>query len=206
MSAWEIVRHQVAVAGTVTDAETGNPLRGVDVTITSGPAAFLDMIALREVQAGKRWAGLTERTDRTRTRADGHYHFVDLPNGGYTLEVAWPAAGSRFAAATVTFTITRNPDETINRVAADVSLDPTTVSGTITEQGGTDPVVLAEVLLKGSGERTFSDSNGHYVLAGLETGARTVLVSAKNYESATETVVLATAGSAQTADFSLTPK
>lgn len=206
MSAWELVRHQVAAAGTVTDTVTGNPLRGVDVTLTDGPAAFLDMIALRAVQAGKRWSNLAERPDRTRTRADGHYHFMDLPNGGYTLEAAWPGAGSRFAVVTTTFTITRNPDETINRVAADISLDPTTLSGTITDKDSTDPVVMAEVRLQGSGERAFSDSSGHYVLAGLEVGTRTVLVSAQNYESAAQTVALTPAGSTQTVDFLLTSK
>ena len=41
MSAWEIVRHQVAVVGTVSDTRSSEPLGGVDVRITDGPQAFL---------------------------------------------------------------------------------------------------------------------------------------------------------------------
>ena len=179
------------------------PLGGIDVTITSGPQQFLHMIGLRERQFQNRWASLVERPDRTRTRADGHYHFLDLPDGAYTLDVSWPAMGSCFGSAEYSFSITRTPDETINRVVADIALAPTTLMGTVTDENS-DPVLMAEVLIRGSNERTFTDSDGQYLLTGLEIGTRTVLVTSKNHGNASQTVVFAQAGSAQTVNFSLT--
>jgi hypothetical protein len=46
MSEWEVVRHQVAVAGRVSDAQTGRSLGGVQVKITNAPAAFLDPMVI----------------------------------------------------------------------------------------------------------------------------------------------------------------
>ena len=46
-------------------------------------------------------------------------------------------------------------------------------------------------------------SPGQYLLAGLETGARTVLVSAQGYQPASQTVSLSQAGVEQTLDFTL---
>ncbi|MGO9272717.1 MAG: hypothetical protein ACLQOO_21190 [Terriglobia bacterium] len=51
-------------------------------------------------------------------------------------------------------------------------------------------VTLAEVRVKGSGERAFSDAQGQYVLAGVEPGQRTVLVFAQGYRPAFKAIVL----------------
>ena len=70
--AWEVSRRTVSVAGRVTDARTGRSINGVHVKIASGS---------------------TRST--TRTGADGHFHFLDLPDGQYTLTASLPGFGLR---------------------------------------------------------------------------------------------------------------
>lgn len=40
---------------------------------------------------------MTERPDRTTTGADGHFHFMDLPNGDYEIRVTAPGAEQEVA-------------------------------------------------------------------------------------------------------------
>ena len=68
--AFETFRHRAAIAGRVTDAQTGKPLPGARVAITSGPEVF--------------------------TAGDGFYRFLDLPAGTYTLTASLPGSGSRY--------------------------------------------------------------------------------------------------------------
>ena len=69
---------------------------------------------------------------------------------------------------------------------------------------------MAEVKVKGGGERTFSDAEGNYLLTGLEAGLngapRTVIVtvSAQGFQPATQNVPVAHAGSVQNLDVVLT--
>ena len=70
--AWEVNRRTVSVAGRVTDARTGRSINGVHVKIASG-----------STRSG------------TRTGADGHFHFLDLPDGQYTLTASLPSSGLR---------------------------------------------------------------------------------------------------------------
>jgi hypothetical protein len=88
--------------------------------------------------------------------------------------------------------------------AADMALAPTTLKGRITDQES-NPVAMAEVRVKGSGERAFSDGQGQYLLTGLEVGQRTVLVSAPGYQPASQTALLNAAGTVQTLDITLVP-
>ncbi len=203
MSAWEIVRHQVAITGSVTDAQTGKAIDKAQIEITDGPSEFLDFVAARSKQYGTQWESMVERLDRTRTAADGHFHFMDLPDGEYTLTASLPGSGSRYGTAENSATVTRDADGNINRTAVEIPLPPTALKGRITEQGTTDPVVMAEVRLKGSGERTFSNSEGRYLLAGLETGERTVLVSAQGYQPTSQAALFNQAGTEQTLHFVL---
>ena len=83
MSKWLIlkgVRHQVAIAGQVTDAQTSLPIRGALVRIAAAPEEFTHWLAVRSIQYGDRWAAMLERPDQTLTAADGHCHVsVHLP-------------------------------------------------------------------------------------------------------------------------------
>jgi hypothetical protein len=184
----ESTRHQVAIAGNVTDAQTGAPIGRARVEISSGPAAFTDRLALQAKQYGERWVAMEERPDRTRTAADGHFHFLDLPAGDYTLIASLPGSGTRYDTAQAEATVSRDAEGTIAMARLDIALPPTALKGQITNQGSGDPVVMAEVRMKGSGERTFSDGEGRYLLAGLEAGERVMLVSAQGYESSRRNV------------------
>ena len=74
----EPTRHQVAVAGQVTDKETGRAVSRAQVAITTAPSEFQDWLAIKKIQYGERWDSMTERPDRTQTAADGYYYFMDL--------------------------------------------------------------------------------------------------------------------------------
>ncbi len=197
------IRHQVAIAGQVADAQTSKSLSGARVEITAAPAEFNDFLKNYAIQFGKRWTSLAERPDRMNTRADGSFRFMDLPDGQYTLKVSLPGAGSRYGTAQATVNVTRNAQGKITRATANFLLPPTTVKGRIANQNG-EALAMVEVRVKGSGERAFSDAQGQYLLAGLEAGTRTLLVSAQGFQPAAQNVTLAQAGVTQTVDVNLT--
>jgi hypothetical protein len=179
----EQTRHQVATAGHVSDAQTGQAILGADVSVKN---AAQDVVA------------------RARTAADGHYHFLDLPDGQYTLEASLPDAGSRYGMAQAQATVTRGGGGKIRLTVADMALPPTTIKGQITGPGAT-PIILAEVRVKGSGERALTDAGGRYALIGLEVGVRTALVSARGYQPASATVQLSVAGAEHVVNVALVP-
>jgi hypothetical protein len=210
--AWQVARHKVGIAGRVVDAETAKPIAGVDVTITAMPAAFKKTVEIAAIQYGKRWPTIVDRPDQTRTREDGLFYFMDLPNGKYTLSASLPGSGKRYSSTQETATVAR--DAKGNVVIKDakgdivktvkVVLRPTAVKGKVTGSGHKNGVVLAEVRVRGSGERAFSDAQGQYVLAGIEPGKRTILVFSHGYRPDSKIVALDAPGATVIHDFSLT--
>ncbi|HSB70750.1 MAG TPA: carboxypeptidase-like regulatory domain-containing protein [Candidatus Methylomirabilis sp.] len=204
MSEWVVVRHMVAVAGRVLDAQSGKPVGGARVKITAGPSAFTTWLATSARQHETRWAVMEERPDQTRSRGDGHFHFMDLPDGAYTLTATVPESGSRFGEAGGTATVSRNAEGHISPGRVEIHLPPTTVKGLITGQDDA-PVVMAEVRMTASGERVFTDGQGRYLLTRLEAGARRVEVTARGYQQASRTAGLNEAGAVLILDVSLVP-
>jgi hypothetical protein len=196
------IRHQAVIAGRVTQGQTGRPLSNALVMITAGPPEFTDLLALKAVQHGRHWESLQNRPDRTRSAADGHFHFLNLPDGQYTLEVSVPGWGSRYGITQAPATVSRNPDSTVNLATVNPVVQPTTIRGRVTNQEG-DPVVMAAVQLQGSGERAYSDAQGNYRLLAVETGARTVGASASGFETVSHQVSLLEAGGEQVQDITL---
>jgi hypothetical protein len=84
-SDWEIIRRQVAIGGRIQDKDD-QPMTGVQVTLTSMPKGFKQLVeaASGAVEAG--WDELEQRMDRVTSRIDGIYYFLDLPEGKYTLK------------------------------------------------------------------------------------------------------------------------
>jgi carboxypeptidase family protein len=203
MTLWETVRHQAAITGRVTDAQLIRPLGGARVRISAGPAAFMNWLAIHALQYEDTWATLTERPDQKKTAADGHFHFMDLPNGQYTLVASLPDTGNRYGTAQVQASVSRDANGHIAMAISDIALSPTTIKGKVTGPSAAN-IMMAKVQIQGSGEQTFSDSQGRYLLTGLETGARTVLVSAQGFQSSSRAVTLGSAGLVQTVDFTLT--
>jgi hypothetical protein len=157
MVTWQEIRHQAAIAGRLSDGQTGRPIGGAEIRIIAGPPEFANLLALLAVQHGDRWPRLRQRLDLTRTADDGHFHFLDLPDGQYTLEASIPGQGSRYGTAQSTAQVSRNPDTSINLATVNPVIQPTTVSGRVTNQSG-DPVTMAAVQIQGSGERAFTDT------------------------------------------------
>lgn len=205
MSQWlkvEPTRHQVAIAGQVTDSQTGRALAEAQVYIIAAPAQFNHALALKALQYGGQWEAMPGRPDRTLAAQDGHFHFMDLPDGNYTLEAKQPGLGTRYGISKVKITISRDDDGHITMAQADMKLAPTTLKGQVTDETG--PVAMAEVRVVGSGERTFTNEQGNYLLAGLEVGKnRKITISAKGYQAASQVVTFNAAGVIETLDFSL---
>src|SRR5262245_11383861 len=111
MSAWMIweepIRHQVALCGIAVDGRTAQPLGGVEVRISAMPQSFADRLKLKALQY-PRWDKLDERPDRTVTRSDGGFRFLDLPDGDYTLKLTLPGALHRYGPVEKTFTVARD--------------------------------------------------------------------------------------------------
>lgn len=204
MIQWEVIRHQVAIGGRVTDSQTGRSLDRAQVRFTSAPAALADKLSILAKMYGTRWASMLERPDQTWTAADGHFHFLDLPSGAYTLVATLPEAGSRYGTVQTTVTVSRDSSGNVVMATANIQLPPTAVEGKTTRQDAT-PVVMAEVRVKGSGERVFTDSQGQYQLSAVEIGTRTIQVSVQGFRPTSQVVSLTRPGATRTLNFTLVP-
>jgi Carboxypeptidase regulatory-like domain len=149
------------------------------------------------LQGRSRKSGMNGRPDQLRTMADGHFHFLDLPGGDYTLEVTLPTAIMRYGKAQAVVSVIRDSGGNITEMGtAEIELPSNAVKGQITKPNpdGEDPpvigVAMAEIRLKGSRERTFSDGEGNYLLAALEKGERSLEFSAMGFQAALRTVQL----------------
>lgn len=201
MIRWQTVRHVVAIFGRVVDATTKKPVPGALVAIQDKPAVFDKKLQLASMQYGDRWATMMERPDRTTTRNDGQFYFMDLPDGQYKLSAAHPSAGRRYGRAEQTVQVSQDGKK--KKVGVELALAPTTVKGKIAGPGQKAGVAMAEVRVKGSGERTFSDVQGQYSLSGLEPGKRTVTVVAQGYGIASQAINVPEPGALETLDFKL---
>ena len=203
MNGWEIIRHAVAIYGRVIDSQTNKGIGGARVRISDGPPEFMDTLPYQARSYGRRWESLRDRRDRKHAEPDGHFHFLDLPDGSYTLTALDPGSGSRYGTAQVIIAVTLDSLGDPIPTNADISLPPTTITGQVTDQSNGDPVFMAQLHVKGSNETTYCDNQGDYRLVGLETGSREIQVTAQGYHSGFETVVLNAAGTVVTRDITL---
>lgn len=190
MGVKEQTRNRVAIAGQLSNAETGQVIHRARVEITKMPDSFKNWLTLRAMQYGANWETMVERPDRTQTTIDGHFHFLDLPDGDYTLTASLPSTGTRYGAVEKKVQVSRNGDR-IKLAAADIALPPTGIKGQITNAEN-QPIVMAKVQVKGTEESTFSDSKGNYLLSGLEVSKvqYTVRFSAQGYQQCSPNIQL----------------
>jgi hypothetical protein len=201
MSVIETVRHRVALAGQVIDTVTGKMIAEADVAMTSMPPSFQKRLNVYRSQFGAEWDARMERPDRTRSRADGQFYFLDLPDGIYGLRASVRIFGSRYGAMEQKVTVSRNAKGTYKLEWSVLGLSPTAVKGTISSRKTS--VSFARVRVQGSGETAFTDADGRYLIAGIEPGKRTLLVYAQGYRTISQRVSIAAPGDAQTVNFNL---
>lgn len=208
MAVWEEVRHQVAISGKVIGPVKGMGLGHVRVSIIDGPDEYLEWLAVKQAIAGESWFTTAKRPDRVMTKPDGHFHFMDLPDGNYMLFASFPNKSTRFGGVQFTVTVSRTPEGAIEMAQADIVLPATTIAGTVVRQGDNTPVVMAKIKVLGSGEYAFTDENGAFVLAGIEasvTQSRVVTVSAAGYQDRTQPVAVDATGITVNCDVILSP-
>lgn len=208
MAVWEEVRHQVAISGKVIGPVKGMGLGHVRISIIDGPDEYLEWLAIKQAIAGEEWFTTAKRPDRVMTKPDGHFHFMDLPDGDYMLFAAFPNKSTRFGGVQLSVTVSRTPEGDIEMAKADIVLPATSIAGTVVRQGGNTPVVMAKVRLLGSGEYTHTDENGAYILSGIEasvTQDRVMTVSATGYQDRTIPVTVNATGITVNCDVILIP-
>lgn len=246
----EQVRHQVAIAGILSDRLTQQPIPSVEVTIIQAPQPFHDRLAVKALQFGDRlWmapdgSALINLTDgqytvQTWTAADGAFKFLDLPNGDYLLQAALPLAGTRYGTTqSATLTVTRNPADKIVPVLVELQLPPTAITGKVTapapsgipasrssnsppngDSGSgitsapkTIPVPMAKVQIQETGDYTYTNDAGEYLLTRLEASKTkdwAIAVAAPGYElDAADSLIKVKLlqGEVQTQDFQIKRK
>lgn len=181
MSFSETTRYQAVIAGHITDLLTGEGIPEVTVRLTS-----------------------PDRNWETTTYPDGFYFFMDLVEGDYALSAEATQFGSRYGTADVpTVTVQRDDGKPVFDAAANVQLQPTRLTGTVTRTGDGQPIMNAVVQVVGSEEKTTTDTDGNYVLPRLQAGAPNIKASAEGYGPDTQNATLSS-GQETILNFSLT--
>ncbi|MBV8437904.1 MAG: carboxypeptidase regulatory-like domain-containing protein [Silvibacterium sp.] len=211
-----IAQHQVAIAGRVLDAVTGKPVPGAHVEITQGAPGYTERLALL-AEFGSSGGSTRTELGTTRTRPDGLFFFLDLPDGDYKLVAFLPKGGiytkppkeagensedsfgwrgdKRYGKKQFDAKVPNGPGR-LDRLAV-IRLQPTGVTGRVVASANQSAVLMAEVRCKGSGERTFTDAQGQYTLARIQPNARqkrTLLVRARGYRDRPIEVLIDTPG------------
>jgi len=179
----EAIHHRIAIVGQVKDAQTKQVIPGAVVKIANMPESFKSKLDLLASLYGDDWEKRVKRPDRTRTRVDGYFSFQDLPDGSYTLTASLLGTGTRYSADPTIKTILPGSNTESEDTEVQVSSDPETGADTIptinfyfqptalkgnVTNSDDEAVVMAKVKIEGSGEYTFTDNNGNYLLSSLE--------------------------------------
>lgn len=208
MTNWSIAHHRVAIAGRVLDGGTQKPVAGAEVTITTMPAEFKMALERLSLRQGKGWVRTSERPDKTRSRTDGIFHFLDLPAGKYGLSALLPNCGKRYGEARQEAIVSRDEQENsgrkyLKKIWIKLVLQPTAVKGRVFDAVQSAGVPMAEVRVKGTGERAFSDAQGQFVLGPIEPGKRVLQTFAQGYGLEEKEIIVAGPGHVQEENFRL---
>jgi len=188
----ELITHRAAIVGRAIDQRAQTPLPGVEVVITSGPAAWTARLAA--LHQGHPDA----RPDRMISDGNGFFRWLDLPAGSYALRAALP--GTRYGVATGTLDVVAS-----GPVSAALALPPTAVTGLIKGGAPAQPLAQARVRFADSDDTTYSAADGSFTLSPVEAGSNRVLeVSAQNHVTATQTVTLSQGQTVTAATITLT--
>ena len=201
-----VARHKVAVAGRVTDSLTKSAISGALVEIVQGPQAFLARRNLLARHPG--WDRSAERFDRTATRADGSYYFVDLPTGVYRLQASIPRLGTRYGTGetgSVRVWAGPDPDGRVKLSAADIAVPPTHLRGRAANKDTGVAIPGAKARLRGDDYAVLTGQDGQYVLGPIAAGSPTLEISAKGFQTESRKVNLAQ-GAGEELNLTLAPQ
>ena len=175
------IRHRAAIGGYVSDAVSGAAIAGATVELKPG--------------------GL-----ETKTQGDGFYHYLDLPDGLYTLQAKAPALGTRYGTGTPTDVEVASDAAGQPKIdpKGNLALPPTRLTGVVRRSGTLAAIAYAEVRLRASNVKTRSSKLGQYAFSAAQAGTQTVQVSALGFVARSQPVTLR-AGEETVVDFSLTP-
>jgi hypothetical protein len=193
----------LAIAGYVDDAQTGAPIAGAVVAISAGPPAFESLRAVLSSLPG--WASAADRLDRTSTRVDGRFVFVNLPDGSYTLAVSAPCQPGRYATGTAAATAGQASAPVVVALtppgpAAPASAPPepatprdappppspetARIVGRVVRRSNRKPVAGALVQVRGTDRSAHTAADGSYAIEGVGLGSTPVEISAEQFELA----------------------
>ena len=180
MTSLSTATHRAAIGGYVRDALSGSALAKARIEIL-------------------------ELELSSHSASDGFYHFLDLPEGAYTLRASAPAEGRCYGVVTTGVTVaTDSTGRPLLDGQANLALPPTQLRGVVRNAATTAPIAQASIKMLASRVSIRSDSLGRYALAPLEPGTHSVQVAAAGYAAATQLITL-TAGQSTTVDFNLDP-
>src|SRR5260370_30369385 len=114
------------------------------------PAALESTLGRMAQYAGSEWDTRTQRPDRTRSRADGLYYFLDLPDGDYEIRALLPNCGRRYGEVRQKKKVAsgdqnRSGQEALKGMWVGLALQPTAIRGRICDAAKKTGVVMAEV-------------------------------------------------------------
>jgi len=172
---WSVARHRVSIWGKVIDEVTRKPIAGAEVRLVRVPGKFKRKLDLLAMHNGAEWEKRNHRPDRTFSRADGLFYFLDLPDGEYEIRAALPNCGKRYGETSKKKEVSESEGTRLNTLQAmwvSLMLPPTGIRGKVIDAAKKTGLLMAEVRLRGSGERTFTDGQGVFMLGPIEASER----------------------------------
>src|SRR5262249_35444100 len=132
------------------------------------------------------------------------FHFMDLPDGAYTLtfSLALTGAGARVGKAEKAFSVTRDGAGRIAAGVVIVELTPTGAQGRVLG-GPRAPLAMARGRVPGGGGGPSGGAGGGFSLPRLEPGRRSIAIAAPGFQEATITVTLVEGAMASLGDTTL---
>lgn len=176
---WVMAKGTFTSAGIVTDASTGLPIAGADVTITNQSEEVVASTLTSDL-------GLYLATDLEAAALR-----IEVSKSGYTTVSDWFAIEYE-RPVFVSFSMTASSGNEDGMVV-----------GTITDSETGSPISGVTVTTQDLEHQDTSDSSGEYLLF-LPPATYTLLAVMDGYETGTQTVTV-TSGGTQTLDFELTP-